>query len=168
MSFREAIRQAQVPTEVRRVLYVPAGGGKATWLSGDVYSVKVGAGDSGGSIAVIEASVPPGGGPPAHRHTDEDESFYVLAGEVHIRVGEDQHTARTGDFVFVPRDTPHQFHNASLHAAKLLLIFTPGGVENFFLEAGTEPTPGVPVPVEDPPGVAEVGARYGVIPASFD
>ncbi|MFB7181885.1 cupin domain-containing protein [Streptomyces sp. NPDC056257] len=168
MSLFEATQQAEVPTEVRRVLHVPAGGGKATWLSGDVYSVKAGAVETGGSIAVLEASVPPGGGPPPHRHADEDEAFYVLDGRLTIRVGENTYEAATGDFVFVPRGTAHQFHNHSLHTAKLLLIFTPGGVENFFLEAGTEPTAGVPVPVEDPPGVAEVGARYGVIPASFD
>lgn len=64
MSLYEATQQAEVPTQVRRVLHVPAGGGKATWLSGDVYSVKAGAAETGGSIAVLEASVPPGGGPP--------------------------------------------------------------------------------------------------------
>ncbi|GLZ78582.1 hypothetical protein Afil01_33890 [Actinorhabdospora filicis] len=151
-----------------RVVHVPAGGGTPIWLSGDVYSLKLGAADSGGTATFLEASVPPGGGPPSHVHADADEAFYLLAGDLDIYAAGEQYAAATGDFVFIPKGTAHRFHNAGTHTVKLLLFFTPAGVDRFFLEAGRPAVPGVPVPTaaeEDPVRIAEIGARYGLHPA---
>ena len=43
---------------------------------------------SGGAYFAMEAFVPPGGGPPPHIHTLEEETFYVLDGRCGFRVGE--------------------------------------------------------------------------------
>ncbi|GGZ18716.1 quercetin 2,3-dioxygenase [Streptomyces nitrosporeus] len=152
------------PPTVRKVLHIPAGQGSAVWLNGDVYSVKVGHRESEGSLAVLEASVPPGGGPPLHDHRHEDEAFYLIEGELEIYAGDETYTVRAGDFVFVPRGTVHGFKNTGLHTAKQLLLFTPGGFERFFLEAGKEAVRGENIPPFNPadnPRAKQVAEKYG-------
>ena len=102
---------------------------------------------------------PPGGGPPLHIHTREDETFYVLDGEVEFLLGEETVTARRGDFVNIPRGTVHRFINTGTDTARLVLTFTPAGIEQWFAET-LERAPNR-VRIEDvPDNVAEVAARY--------
>ncbi|MFD4694484.1 cupin domain-containing protein [Streptomyces sp. NPDC058463] len=147
---------------------MPAGEGPAVWLSGDVYTVKLKHEESGGSLTLLEASVPPGGGPPLHIHADADEAFYLLSGELDITTRESTYHVRPGDFVFVPKGTAHRFRNNGLHPARQLLLFTPSGVDRFFLEAGRKAEPGTPPPPpedEDLEYVAGVGERYHLLQA---
>lgn len=119
--------------------------------------------DTSGRFSLIEATVPPGGGPPLHIHKNEDEIFYVLHGELDVTAGQDRYKARSGDLVFIPKNVPHCFRNNGLHAAKQLLIFTPAGFEEFFAEAGTPASPGIVPPAFDPENnqhVIDVGTKY--------
>lgn len=144
-------------------LHVPSGEGETVWLNGDVYTVKIGTRESGGSLALLKASVPPGGGPPLHTQGNEDEAFYLLDGELEIYAGDTTVHAGPGDFVFIPRNTAHGFRNTGLRPARQLLVFSPGGVERFFTEAGVPAVAGQPVPPFDPadnPRAVVVGARH--------
>jgi quercetin dioxygenase-like cupin family protein len=87
---------------------------------------------SGGGLLVLETEVPPGGGPPLHVHANEDEGLYTLAGDVRFRLGDDVRPAPPGTFMFVPRGVPHCFTNAGEDAARVLIFFTPAGMERFF------------------------------------
>ena len=107
-------------------LYVPAGTGVTKWVAGDVYTMKVSATTTNGSLGFIEASVPPGAGSIAHVHSGTDESFYLISGELEFLDGDRTFTARSGDFIFVPRGNRHRFTNTGLHTTKLLFMFTPG------------------------------------------
>jgi mannose-6-phosphate isomerase-like protein (cupin superfamily) len=69
-----------------------------------------------------------------HYHHGRDEFFYVLEGEVVLRVGDESHTARAGTFAFVPRQTIHGFHNPTSESATLLVMHHPAGFESFFEE----------------------------------
>src|ERR1700727_3521377 len=69
-------------------IYVPGSGGVTKWFSGDVYSVKLTAEQTRGTVGLIEGSVPPGGGPVPHTHRDQDETFYLLSGELEFLDGE--------------------------------------------------------------------------------
>lgn len=95
-----------------RAVHRPAGTGPAYWGPGDHYTFLVTGEESAGSTFAMEALVPPGGGPPPHVHRQEDETFYVLDGELEFLLGEELVTGRTGDVVFVPRGTVHRFRNA--------------------------------------------------------
>jgi mannose-6-phosphate isomerase-like protein (cupin superfamily) len=66
--------------------------------------------DSGGRIAVIETAPGPGVSPPLHRH-DFDETFYVMAGRLTFRLGDELSTAGPGELVFAPRGVPHTYAN---------------------------------------------------------
>jgi quercetin dioxygenase-like cupin family protein len=91
--------------------------------------------ESGGAYFVSEVTVPPGGGPPPHIHHREDETFYILEGEVSFRVGDKALTASAGDFISAPRDTPHSFKNEGNRLVKMIVTCVPAGMEKFFEEA---------------------------------
>ncbi len=83
---------------------------------------------------MFEVSVVPGGGPPPHVHSREDESFYVQQGTLTVQVGEKTLNVSAGDFVCMPRGVMHAFKNVGQDTAKLLMVATPAGLENFFAE----------------------------------
>jgi mannose-6-phosphate isomerase-like protein (cupin superfamily) len=157
-------------TQARRyrsgAAYVPAGEGPTWWVSGDTYTIKASAESTDGSLGLVEATVPPGGGPVAHIHTRTDEAFYILAGDLEILDGERTFIARTGDFIFVPRGTRHRFKNTGVHSTRVLFMFTPGGEEGAF-NYGDEPQPGHPPPPWPPerfrtPELLRFGAEHGI------
>jgi quercetin dioxygenase-like cupin family protein len=139
------------------LLHRPADRGNTFWGPGDMYRFLVTGAETGGAYFVMEALVPPGGGPPLHIHRHEDETFYVVAGSCDFRLGDDAITAGPGDFVNIPRGSVHNFHNAGADTARLVLTFTPANIEKFFeetLERALDPT-------QPPPeNVDEVAARY--------
>ena len=85
-----------------------------------------------GAVTVFENVVPPGEGPPLHTHAEEDESWYVIEGDLRFRLGDEVREAPQGSYVFVPRGTPHCFQNAGEGPARILVTFTPSGMESFF------------------------------------
>lgn len=136
---------ADLPSGADGGLHVPADGGVTKWFSGDVYSVKLTAEQSNGAIGLIEAHVPPGGGPPPHTHARTDETFYMVSGELDFLDGDRVFTAYVGDVVHIPRGTVHRFHNSGIAPAKMVFAYTPGGPEGLFIEGGDEPQSGVMV-----------------------
>jgi quercetin dioxygenase-like cupin family protein len=142
-----------------RLFHRPIATGPAFWGPGDHYTFLVTGAESGGAYFAMEALVPPGGGPPPHIHTREDETFYVLEGEIEFLLGEETITAGPGDFVNVPRGTVHRFENTGSATAKLVLTFTPAGIERWFEET-LERAPNGVEPSDVPDNVDEVAARY--------
>jgi len=82
----------------------------------------------------MEALVPPGGGPPPHIHTREDETYYLLAGQIEVLLGEETIVIGPHDFVNIPRGIVHCFRNTGTETARMLLTFTPAGIEKWFEE----------------------------------
>jgi quercetin dioxygenase-like cupin family protein len=89
--------------------------------------------DTGGLYTFMEVTTPPGGGPPLHIHDAEDEAFFVTEGEYEIRVDGQSHIAGPGTVAYGPRGVSHQFRNIADTPSKMLVIATPGGVEDFFI-----------------------------------
>jgi quercetin dioxygenase-like cupin family protein len=77
----------------RGVMHVPTDQGITKWVSGDVYTVKATAGNTGGALGFIEATVPPGRGSSPHAHSSETEAFYLLSGELEFLDGDQRFTA---------------------------------------------------------------------------
>jgi quercetin dioxygenase-like cupin family protein len=105
-------------------------------LVGDTYTILVSGDDTAGKYTLIDMQVPPGGGPPPHRH-DFEEMFTVLEGQVELTFRDEHLMARAGETVNVPANAPHAFRNASGEAARLLCMCTPPGQEVFFRDVGT-------------------------------
>ena len=69
--------------------------------------------DTGGELLEVESSwAPRGPEPPEHHHPRQEEHFEVLAGELRVRIGEEERTLRTGETLYVPANTPHAMWNA--------------------------------------------------------
>ncbi len=89
--------------------------------------------DTGGLYTLMDITTSPMGGPPLHTHEREDEAFLVLDGEYEIRLGDDTHRASPGGLVYGPRGVPHAFRNLGEGPGRMLVVATPGGVEDFFV-----------------------------------
>ena len=104
-------------------------------IAGDTYTILLTGEDTNGRFCLIDMHVPPGGGPPPHRH-DFEETFIVLEGELDVTFRGNKSVVRAGDTVNVPANAPHQFHNSSSKPVRLLCICSPAGQENFFMQVG--------------------------------
>jgi quercetin dioxygenase-like cupin family protein len=113
-------------------------------LVGDTYTILLTGKDTAGRFTLIDMHVPPGGGPPPHRH-DFEESFTVMEGEIEATFRGITSTIRAGQVIHIPANAPHQFRNTSEKPARLLCICSPAGQEEFFMEVG------VPVPTRTTP-----------------
>jgi quercetin dioxygenase-like cupin family protein len=126
------------------------------WFLGTQAWIRVGSEHSGGSLAIVEQVIPAGAESPWHVHRTQDESFYVLDGQVTVIVGEQRWTLGPGDYAFGPREVPHGFRIEGHTPARLLLICTPGAGFDRFIHQASEPAtaPGFPPP--EPPDVARL------------
>ena len=109
------------------------GEGKTINVPGHAITYKAMKEDTGGAYSLLEVNLA-GDGPPQHIHKAEEEAFYILEGEVNVKVGEKTVRGAAGSFVLIPRGTVHTFWNAGATPAKLLGIFSPAGFERYFVE----------------------------------
>jgi quercetin dioxygenase-like cupin family protein len=91
--------------------------------------------DTDGRYCLIDMHIPPGSGPPPHRH-DFEESFTILEGEIEAIFRGEKSIVRAGQTVHIPANAPHSFTNASKHPARLLCICAPAGLDEFFRAIG--------------------------------
>src|SRR5438128_2934096 len=85
--------------------------GRTIAVVGDVYRFLATGDNTHVTYAMWEAIVPPGGGPPPHVHSREEEGFYILDGEIMILTGDKRIVATAGIFVNMPIGMPHSFKN---------------------------------------------------------
>jgi quercetin dioxygenase-like cupin family protein len=104
-------------------------------IVGDTYTITVSGDQTNGRFCVIDMHIPPGGGPPPHRH-DFEETFILLQGEMEVTFRGKKSIARSGDTINVPSNAPHQFHNSSSKNVRLLCICSPAGLDSFFQQLG--------------------------------
>jgi quercetin dioxygenase-like cupin family protein len=104
-------------------------------LVGDTYTVLLSGAETAGRFCLIDMHIPPGGGPPPHRH-DFEETFILLEGEMEATFRGTKSTVRAGETVHIPANAPHQFHNASDAPTRLICICSPAGQEDFFRQVG--------------------------------
>jgi quercetin dioxygenase-like cupin family protein len=148
-----------------QITHVPAGEGDTLWVVGDTYTLKATAETTDGSLALIEASIPAGSGPPPHVHTSEDEAYYVLEGQIEVLDGERMFLAGPGSFVFIPRGVVHRFRNTGHGHARMLVLFQPAGFEEFLRGVGQPAEAGAPAPPLDDAELArtvQLAPRFGL------
>lgn len=140
--------------------------GRTIAVVGDVYRFLATGAETNGKYAMWEAIVPPGGGPPPHVHSREEESFYILEGTITFHVDGKPVVATAGMFANMPVGTLHSFTNASDRPAKMIISVAPAGLEQMFFEVGVPLAQGAASAL--PPTSAEIetllaiAPRYGV------
>jgi quercetin dioxygenase-like cupin family protein len=140
---------------IRPVIVPPNEGATIEGPVGGPLSFKVRGEQTNDALTALENVIPPGQGPPLHTHANEDESWYVIEGELRFKLAGDVRRAPAGSFVFVPRGTPHCFQNVSDAPARILVMFTPAGMEHFFDRFAALRTP-------DPEAFGNIGAPLGM------
>jgi quercetin dioxygenase-like cupin family protein len=142
------------------------GEGRTIAVVGDAYRFLATGEDTNGTYALWEALVPPGGGPPPHVHSREEEGFYVLEGEITFTVNGEPVVATAGMFANMPVGTPHSFKNDSDKPAKMLISVAPAGLEQMFFEVGVPLTEGattaLPPTKEEIEKLLAVAPKYGI------
>ena len=140
--------------------------GRTVSLVGDVYRFLATGEDTNGKYALIEALVSPGGGPPPHVHSREEEGFYILEGEITFTINGERVVATAGMFANMPVGTPHSFKNESNKPAKMLVSVAPAGLEKMFMEIGVPlaegATTALPPTREDIEKLLAIGPKYGI------
>jgi quercetin dioxygenase-like cupin family protein len=136
------------------------------WFLGTLARVKLDGQQTDGRFALFELLAPQGAAPPLHSHS-QDETFYVLAGELTVWVLDEPVAAGPGAVVFAPGGTPHTFRVES-DTAHLLILSTPAGIEEYVRALG-EPAqwpwlqPPADEPRVSPERIAEVERKLGVV-----
>lgn len=137
----------------------------AIWFLGALSQVRVSGAQTGGAFALADHLARRGNASPVHVHDLDDETFFVLDGELRVFVGEDEHTAGPGTVAVLPRRLRHAYVVTSA-TARFLTLHSPAGFEQFAAEAG-QPAQALtlPPPPAGPPDFAaltQAAARYGI------
>lgn len=119
---------------IQNVKMVQPGGGINLWFFGLLVTLKALGNETGDSYSLYEVMVPPGWSIPKHIRTQEDETYYMLDGELVWIIGEEQLRATKGSFLHLPRFVPHAFENKTNETAYMLCTCAPGGFEKYFLD----------------------------------
>ena len=157
------LAQGQLQNEYPEGLVIQPGGGEAVWLLDELLVFKIGSVETGHSIGFIEVMTRSGGGPPLHLHHMQVEAFYVVEGELTVKVGTETRKISPGSFVLIPPSVAHSYRVESKEPAKLLSMYTPPTVLDYFREIG-EAAPVKTLPPEelipDLERYVERGIRY--------
>lgn len=169
---KQAIKEVerQVETYQKKSPAAPVlrkpGEGRTIAVVGDVYRFLATGDETNGKYAVWEAIVPPGGGPPPHVHSREEEGFYILEGAITFTIHGEKIVAKTGTFANMPVGTPHSFKNESGQPARMLISVAPAGLEQMFFEVGVPlaegATTALPPTKDEIEKLLAVAPKYGV------
>ena len=140
--------------------------GRTIAVVGDVYRFLATGKETDQRYAMWEAIVPPGGGPPPHIHSREEESFYILEGEITFTVGEEKIVATKGMFANMPVGSLHSFKNNTDKTVRMILSVAPAGLEKMFFDVGVPleegSTEALPPTKEEIEKLLAVAPSYGV------
>src|SRR5215211_9416605 len=136
--------------------------GEAFWWQGSLMTIKARAADTGGALGLVEGIFYEGFGPPLHVHHREDEGMLVLDGEIRFRRGTEEFIAGPGTLVWVPREVAHAFTVQS-PSARALVIITPGGFEQMFVDGGVPASETTEPPTDryDPEAARALAEKFG-------
>ncbi|MFB9269933.1 quercetin 2,3-dioxygenase [Bradyrhizobium erythrophlei] len=147
----------------KRALIIAPDDAPTAWFLNYRMTVLATAAMTGGAYGLVETLAPAGESPPLHVHHAEDESFYLIEGRMTFQCGERRFDAGPGSHVFLPRGIPHTFR-VDRAPARFLVIHTPGGREQFFLDGG-RPAEEAGLPPRTPPDIEtlkSVAARHQI------
>jgi mannose-6-phosphate isomerase-like protein (cupin superfamily) len=153
-------------TEHSRAKHLQPGQGKVLRARGDLFFFKVVGADNDDAFSMCEVWNEPQGGIPPHIDHRDDEAFFVLEGTYECRLGDRELTCGPGESFFAPRGTPHAIKNVGEAEARLLIVQSPGGVIEKYMEEAWEKIedPSNPPPPVEPnyERVMAVAQKYGI------
>lgn len=133
------------------------------WFLNTLTWIKATGEQTGSRLSLVEHVIPAGSASPWHVHHTEDESFYVIEGDLTVACGDRRVALRPGGFAFGPRDVPHGFRVDGQKPARILLMTNSSDFANFMFEASQPATaPVLPEPsMPDLGRLATLASKYG-------
>lgn len=126
----------EMTATVSTIVRGPGEGDTVQIPDGRQFLFKAVSADTHGAYSLGEFVLPPAGTVLPHLHRENEEAFYVIEGEFTVDVGEEKVIARPGCFILIPRGTVHRLHNAGTTPARLVMVISPGGMEQMYGEIG--------------------------------
>ncbi len=118
-----------------------AGSPRVVWMPGGVRTeIHLAGDDTRGAFCLLVDHPPAGWSLPAHRHANEAETIHILAGDFEMDLDGTPTRLSAGETVHIPQGITHSSANIGRQAGRRVVLFSPAGMEHFFLEAGA-PTP---------------------------
>src|SRR5271154_2370727 len=110
---------------------------RVAWMRGAVRTeIHLTSEDTDGAFCLLVDHPPAGWSLPAHRHHNEAETIHIVEGDFEMEVDGQRLRLSAGETVHVPRGVIHSGANVGQQAGHRVLLFSPAGMERFFLEAG--------------------------------
>jgi quercetin dioxygenase-like cupin family protein len=149
---------AEMNTQTRRPIVLDHDEGEALWFNNDLLTLKATGAQTDGAYLLVEEVARRGKVTPLHAHPAEEETFYILEGEVVIHLDGDERSLGVGSLVSVPAGLAHAYLVTS-EVARSLILITPGSgpMEQFFRQAG-EPAPKLVLPEAGPLDIDRIAA----------
>jgi mannose-6-phosphate isomerase-like protein (cupin superfamily) len=107
-------------------------------LAGVVMKRLISGGQTGGALCLFENRSDGRTQTPIHVHRDDDETLYVLEGQLTAVLDGEARTLSPGESLFLKRGIPHQLMNPGDQPVRYILIGTPSVFEQFLTEGGRE------------------------------
>lgn len=124
------------------VIVAPGEGALLTNPIGGQMTAKLRDADTRQGYSLFDNILPAGSpGPRRHLHLLHEETFYVLEGELTLDIGAETFVLGPGSVAVIPRGIPHRPSNPTAEPTHVLLIFSPGGMDQFFADAAAQRLP---------------------------
>ena len=134
---------------------------RTVWLPGDLrVDVRVTAEESSGAFSLLVDHPRTGWALPPHRHRNEAETIHVLEGRFETTIEGERIESGPGETIHVPKMALHSGSKLDEGEGRRILVFSPGGLDRFFLEAG-RPAPDA---VVDMPELIRLAGAHGWLP----
>jgi quercetin dioxygenase-like cupin family protein len=135
-----------------------AAGPRAVWMPGGVRTeIHLVAEDTAGAFCLLVDNPPVGWSLPPHRHLREAETIHIVEGEFEIALDGSRSRLRAGETVHVPQGVTHASANIGRRRGRRIVLFSPAGLERFFLEAGAAAPDSEP----DPAATLDLARSHG-------
>jgi quercetin dioxygenase-like cupin family protein len=136
--------------------------GRKLNIAGGEYRIIISGKETNGAYAIIEMTVPIGAGPVPHSHSDFEETFFVVEGELTFKSENASYTAQKGATVSIPKGgIIHNFKNNSDKIAKLLCTVVPAGLDDFFVEVNELINNNKDKKIDLKPSIQQISEKYG-------
>lgn len=110
---------------------------QVVWMPGGVRTeIRLIAHDTGGAFCLLADHPPAGWSLPAHRHHNEAETIHIVDGDFEMEVDGTRAQLSAGETIHIPRGVIHSGANIGRQPGQRVVLFSPAGIERFFLEAG--------------------------------
>lgn len=135
-------------------------------FAGTLVDILVSGEETGQQFSLLRITNPPGVWTPPHRHLHEEETVYVLSGQIAVETGGETRSLSAGEVVILPRGQAHRLGNVGPRIAEALVFCTPSGFEQFVREVGQTAATSATAQVPDAEALARLGSlstRFGIV-----